>query len=152
MGERRSVDVEWVLDAQASSEEIAAVTQIALEEGLPGHVRADYSQKSIEDVPWVIFIMVSASFFLTGFFEEAGRHSYIDLRRLVLRLSAARQKEHGRVQLLDRPSGTTIVFAPDLPEEAYKLLAELGLANIGGKYWVWDPAERYWKYQSLRGE
>lgn len=152
MGDHASVAVEWLLDDNATSAEIAAITHIALEEGLPGHVSATYSQKSIGDAPWVVLIMSPAMLFLNGFFDEAGRASYRDLRRLVSRLYAARQKEHGRVQLLDRNSGTTIVFAPDLSEEAFKQLADLGFDHICGKYWVWDPEQRCWKYQSMRGD
>ena len=45
MGERRSVDVEWVLDAQASSEEIAAVTHnFDLALGVEDLVRQEFAK------------------------------------------------------------------------------------------------------------
>ena len=154
MDERQSLNVEWVLDRDASSDEVASVTQIVLEEGLPGRVRAAYSQKGIEDMPWIVLILTPVIPFLKGFFEEAGRSSYKDLRRLVSRLLAVRQKGQGHIELSERDSltVTVIVFARDLPEEAFKQLANLGLENIDGKYWVWDPDQKCWIHQSMRGE
>ena len=152
MAKQQPLDVEWVLDVNASSDEIATVTQIALEEGLAGQVRAAYSQKSMGDIPWIVFIMAPVTLFLKGFFEEAGRHGYKDLRRLVLRLLAVRPGEQRHVVLMERDSLTTIVFPPDLPEEAFEQLLKLGLENIEGKYWVWDPEQNCWIFQSMNNE
>ena len=154
MAEQQSLDVEWVLDRDASSDEVASVTQIVLEEGLPGRVRADYSQKGIEDMPWLVLILTPVIPFLKGLFEEAGRSSYKDLRRLVSRLLAVRQKGQGHIELLEKDSLTitVIVFARDLPEEAFKQLANLDLDDIEGKYWVWDQEQQRWIYQSMDGE
>ncbi len=149
MTERQPLDVEWVLDRDAPSDEVDAVAQIALEEGLPGRVRASYSQKSAEDMPWIVLILVPLVPFLKGFFEEAGRTGYHDLRRLVRRLFAARRKGQGHVEISDRDSLTTIVFPPELPDEAFKQFVKLGLENIRGKYWVWDPDQNSWIFQSI---
>ena len=150
MAERLSIDVEWVLDEDASSDEVAAVQQIALEAGLSGPVTATYGRRSIEELGWIILIQTPVFFFLKSFFEEAGRDSYRGLLKLVSDLRATRQKEQGHVEISD--SRTTIVISsPDLPEEAFKQLADL-LENIEGKYLVWDPDQKSWVDQSMRGE
>ena len=78
MTEQLSSNLMWVLDANASSDEVAAVSQIAHEEGLPGAVNSTLSYKSIEDVPWWTILIVFASLtFFKGFLDEAGRDSYI---------------------------------------------------------------------------
>ena len=152
MGERPCLDVEYVLDRCASSDEVNAVAQIVLEEGVPGRVRAALAQKGIENLPWVILILVPVTPFIKGFFEEAGRSSYKDLRELVSRLLAVRRKGQGYVEIRDKDSLTTVVFPRDLPEEAFKQLANLGSENIDGKYWVWDPEQNCWESQSVDGE
>ena len=152
MAERSSLDVEWLLDRDASSDEVDAVTRIVLEEGFPGPVRAAVSQKGLEDEPWTIVALTTVALFLKGFFEEAGRTGYHDLRRLVSRLVGARRKGRGLMEISDRDSLTTIVFPPDLPEEAFKQFVGLGLENIEGKYWMWDPEDQCWKSQSVDGE
>ena len=154
MAERPSLDMEWLLDRDASSDEVAALTQIAIEEGLPGPVRPALSQKSIGDMPWMVLILTPVIPFLKGFFEEAGRTAYQDLRRLVTRLLAVRQEGQGHVEVREKDSlkATVIVFARDLPEEAFKQLANLDLDHIEGKYWVWDRQQRRWIYQSMDGE
>lgn len=154
MGELQSLklDIEYVLDLRASPDELASVTQIALEEGVPGQVRAALSQKSIEDVAWTVLILTPIVPFLKGFMEEAGRSSYKDLRRLVTRLIAAGKRGKGHVEVMERDSLTTIVFPPDLPEEAFEQLTKLGLENIAGNYWMWDSTTKCWIYQSTHGE
>ena len=152
MAERSSLDVEWLLDRDASSDEVDAVTRIVIEEGFPGPVRAAVSQKGLSDEPWTIVALTTVALFLKGFFEEAGRTGYHDLRRLVSRLFGACGKGKGYVEISDRDSLTTIVFPPELPEEAFKQFVELGLENIKGKYWVWDPDQNGWIFQSIGDE
>lgn len=146
-------DVEYVINLHASPDEVESVTNIALEEGVPGQVREALSQKSIEEAPWVVIILVSVvTTFLKGFLEEAGRSSYKELSRFVSRLIGAGRREKGPVQIMERGSLTTVVFPPDIPEEAFAQLANLDLENIEGKYWVWDREQRCWIYQKMGGE
>ena len=152
MAEQTSLDVEWLLDREATPEEVAAVTHIIFDEGLPGPVKAVVSEKGLEDNPWIIVALTPIALFLKGFFEESGRIGYHDLRRLVARLYGARRIGSGHVELSDRDSLTTIVFGPDLTEEAFKQLSELGLDCIQGKYWVWDPDHGCWRSQAVDGE
>ena len=156
MAERLSIDVEWVLDEDASSDEVAAVQQIALEAGLSGPVTATYGRRSIEgeELDWIIQILTRPAVrdFLKEIFQRAVRDRYKGLRKLFPDLFAARQKEQGTVMISDRGSLTTIVISsPDLPEEAFKQLADL-LENIEGKYLVWDPDQKSWVDQSMRCE
>ena len=105
MSERSSIAVEWVLDEEASSDEVAAIAQIALEEGLPGQVTASYGRRSAEVMDAITVILVpSVIAFLKGFLGEAGRSAYKGLRRLVSRLDAARWKGPGHVEISDRGS------------------------------------------------
>ena len=145
-------DVEYVIDIRASQDEVEAVARIALEEGVPGEVRAALSQKSIDDIPWQVLILAPATLFLKGFFEEAGRSSYKDLRRFVSRLITAGGRDNGHVEIMEQDSMTTVVFPPDIPEEAFAQLANLDLDNIEGKYWVWDKKQGRWIHQSMRGK
>ena len=145
-------DVEYVIDIRASQDEVEAVAKIALEEGVPGEVKAALSQKSIDEMPWQVLILAPVAPFLKGFLEEAGRNSYKDLRRFVSRLISAGRREKGPVQIMERNSLTTVVFPPDIPEEAFAQLANLDLENIEGKYWVWDREQQCWIYQSMGGE
>ena len=141
--------------SHASPDEVESVTNIALEEGVPGQVRAALSQKSIDEAPWMVIILTSVvATFLKGFLEEAGRSSYKELGRFVSRLigAGAGRKEKGPVQIMERGSLTTVVFPPDIPEEAFAQLANLDLENIEGKYWVWDREQQCWIYQSMGGE
>ena len=146
------LNVEYVIDLHASSDEVDSVTNIALEEGVPGQVRAALSQKSIDDMPWIVLIFTPVVPFLKGFLEEAGRSGYKDLRRLVSRLIGAGRREKGHVQIRERGSLTTVVFPPGLPEEAFSQLANLDLEDIQGSYWVWDREQRCWIHQSMGGE
>ena len=147
-----SLDVQWVLDIDASSKEVAAVEQIVLDENLPGQVKATYLQKSLGDLPWVLLILASVTVFLKGFLEEAGRNSYKDLRRILCRLASARRKGPGRIMIWEIDSYTTIVLPEDLSEEAFEQLTNIPLENIDGKYWVWDSTQRRWNNQSSGGE
>ena len=146
--------MKWILDADATPEEIAAVTKVVLQEGLPGQVEASLQEKNLGESPWVILILAHVAFFLKPFLEEAGRHSYHDLRRLVSRLFAARREGQGHIELMQRERDfpTTIAFGRDMPEEAFKQLLDLGLENIVDKYWVWDPSQGRWISQSMKGE
>ena len=150
MSERSSIDVEWVLDEEASSDEVAAVAQIALEEGLPGQVTASYGRRSAEVMEAITLIQTQVIPLLKGFLAVSS--AYKDLRRFLSRLYAARRKGQGHVEISDRGSLTKIVFTPDLPEEAFKQLAKLGLENIDGESWRWDSNQGCWKSQSADGE
>ena len=158
MAEQSFPVVKWILDADATPEEIAAVTKVVLEEGLPGQVEASLREKSLEESPWVILFLGAVALFfkpfLKPFIEEAGRHSYHDLRRLVSRLFEARREGQGHIEVMERErdSPTTIVFGRDMPEEAFKQLLDIGLENIMDKYWVWDPSQGCWISQSMKEE
>ena len=154
MAEQSSPVVKWILDADATPEEIAAVTRVVVEEGLPGQVEASLREKNLGESPWVILILAPVATFLRPFLEEAGRHSYHHLCRLVSRLFEARREGQGHIEVMERErdSHTTIVFGPDMPEEAFKQLLDLGLENVVDKYWVWNPKQGRWTSQSMKEE
>ena len=110
MAEQSFLAIEWILDSNATPEEIAAVTKITLEEDLPGQVKATLSQKGLGVDPCEIVILTSVVLFLKGFLDEAGRSSYQDLRRLISRLLSARRQGQTQIRIEERNSPTTIVF------------------------------------------
>ena len=142
------LDIEILLDAEALPREIAAVEAVAQKEGIRGSVRAAFFRKSLGDLPWVIYllapVLVFCSAFLKGAGQEAGRDTYQALRGLVERLYHARRNRHGGVIVRDSDTFTEIVLQDDLPEEAYRQLAQMGPKRLEGGYWVWDSEQNRW--------
>ena len=151
--ERPSTQVEWVVDASASADEVAAVSQIAHEEGLPGRVNPTLSYKSVGDVPWWVILLVFANFtFFKGFLNEAGRDSYQGLRRLISRLFNARRDAQGTVRIKVAKQITTIQFTADLPEQAFTMLAKIDLDTLENDFLYWDADQGRWRHLKRRSE
>ncbi len=140
--------VDVLLDSGASAAEITAVTDVLRDEGMEGSVKAAFSRRGADELPWVIFLMGSVAVFFTaflkGFGQEAGRDTYQGLRRLISRLFRARRNSNGSVTLSDEDTRTEIVLVDGLPEEAYRQLAEKNLEELKGGYWTWDPKLGTW--------
>ena len=140
--------VDILLDMEASPKEVDAVTRVAQEEGIRGSVRAAFFRKSLGDLPWVIYLLVPAlvfsSAFLKGAGQEAGRDAYQALRKFISQLYDARRDRNGSVVVRDSETFTHIVLQDDLPEEAYKQLAQIDQEQLEGGYWVWDFEQCRW--------
>ena len=140
--------VDVLLDSGATAAEVTAVTDVLRNEGMEGSVEAALSSRGVGEFPWVIILLgpvaVFFSAFLTGFGQEAGRDTYQGLRRLISRLCRARRSTNGSVSLSDKDTRTEIVLVDDLPEEAYRQLAEKSLEELKGGYWTWDPKLGRW--------
>ena len=145
-GDQLIIDI--LLDSDASDSEVAAVMDVAREEGIESSVQANYFRKSLGELPWVIFLSVQVGVFFSAFLkaagQEAGRDAYLGIRRLVSRLYNARRNSNGSVVLLDDNTRTHITLNADLPEEAYKQLAQIDPEQLKGGYWTWDFDQKKW--------
>ena len=117
------MDVQIVLNSDATAAEIAAVRAVAQEEGLRGPIEATWSSRGFGEFPWILCLIaplgVFFSAFLSGMGQEAGKDAYREIRRLIARLYGARSGSNGCVEMWDEHTKTHIILAADLPEEAY---------------------------------
>ena len=143
------MNIDILLDSGASDSEVAAVMDVAREEGINGSVEATLSGRSSGEFPWTIILLASIGSFFSAFFAAvgtgAGRDAYQGIRRLTARLFGARRNLNGSVVLSDDNTRTHIVLIADLPEEAYRQLAQKGLGQLLGGYWTWNPDLKEWK-------
>ena len=143
------MNIEVILDSNASDSEIEAVKAVLREEGIHGSVEASLGGRGQGEFPWVIMLLMPVASFLHGFAsafgKEAGRDAYQALRRWVSRFFAARRNSNGNVVLLDDDTATTIVFSADLPKEAYEQLTQKNLEQLKGGYWTWDSNLEKWE-------
>ena len=143
------LEVEILLDAEASPDEVAAVAEIAREAGLQGPVRANIERKSGDDLSWLILLIVALRPFVEAFFGEAAKDSYRKLPQLVSKWYAARRGEHGSVSVEDNETSSSIIFSPDLPKEAYREFARMG-ERLEGHSWKWDEEGNSWKGVNMK--
>ena len=140
--------VDVLLDSGASAAEVTAVTDVLRDEGMEGSVEAALSRRGAGELPWVIILLAPVAVFLSAFLkgigQEAGRDTYHGLRQLISRLFGARRNANGSVSLSDEDTRTEIVLVDDLPEEAYRQLADKSLEELKGGYWTWDPKLGRW--------
>ncbi|MCY3801559.1 MAG: hypothetical protein OXG46_08255 [Chloroflexi bacterium] len=142
------LNIEIVLDAEALPREVAAIEEIARDEGIRGPVSATLFHKSLDELPWAIYLLAPVSLFFSAFLtrvgNEAGRDAYQAVRRLVCRLCAARRNKRGSLTVRDSDTFTHIALRPDLPEEAYRQLSQMGPEQLEGGYWMWDFEKNQW--------
>ena len=149
MLEGSEVNIDILLESDASDSEVAAVKAVAREEGIHGSVQTTWSSRGLEESPWVICLLAPFGVFFSAFFstvgKEAGRDAYRGIRRLTSRLFGARRNSNGSVELWDDNTRTHIILTADLPEEAYAQLAQKGLEQLKGGYWTWDSNLKEWR-------
>ena len=151
------LNIDIVLEMGASPDEVADVEEVLRKEGIRGTVRASHIRLSVGELPWVIFL--SASFFvfyvefLRGAGQEAGRDAWKGLRKLVSHLYGARRNKRGSITIRTTDKLTIISLQDDLPEEAYKQLAQIASDRLKGGNWIWDSDQNRWIDQNewLRG-
>ncbi len=146
-----ALHMQILLDSEALPHEVTAVEEIVQKEGVRCSVCAGYFRKSAGDLPWVTLLLAPIAAFLAAFLagagQDAGRDAYQSIRRLVSRLYAARRDRNGSIVVMDDDTLTHIVLQPDLPEEAYRQLAQMDPEQLKGGHWVWDKERNHW----LRG-
>ena len=142
------MNINILLDSDASASEAATVEAVAREEGIHGSVQPTWSVRGLES-PWAICLMVPIGVFFSAFLsvvgKEAGKDAYAGIRRLASRLFGARRNTNGSVEFWDDKTKTHIILTADLPEEAYAQLAQKGVEQLTGGYWTWDSKVNEWK-------
>ena len=148
MLEDNGMNIDILLDSDASDSEVSAVKAVVREEGIQGSIQASWSSRGLEESPWVICLLAPAGIFFSAFFstvgKEAGKDAYQGLRRLISKLFGARRNSNGCVELWDENTRTHIILTAGLPEEAYTQFAQKGLEQIKGGYWTWDSSRMEW--------
>ena len=66
------------------------------------------------------------------------------LRDFVAHLYAARRNKDGSITIRTTDARTLIALQDDLPEEAYKQLAQMTLDELDGGNWIWDSERNRW--------
>ena len=149
MLEESEMNIDILLDLDASAAEVTAVMDVAREEGIHGSVQATWFSRVLEESPWIICLLAPVGVFFHAFFatvgKEAGKDAYEGIRRLTSRLVGARRSSNGSVELWDDNTRTHIILISGLPEEAYKQLAQKGLEQLKGGYWTWDSKLKEWR-------
>jgi hypothetical protein len=135
------IDGPIVMDVEASAAEVVAVAGLFQEAGFTGPVSSDIERCGLGDFPYVIYVSVPVTAFLTAFAGTAGKDAYDSLRRFVRDIRKARGDRRGSIVVQDRENqndGTVLVLSADLPDDAFDALAKLDLDAEKGAYLVWD--------------
>ena len=143
--EDETMNIDILLDSDASASEVVTVAAVAREEGIQGSVQPAWSSRGLEESPWVICLLMPVGVFLSAFLSAAGKDAYAGIRRLISRLFGARRNTNGSVEFWDDKTKTHIILSADLSEEAYAQLAQKGVEQLMGGYWTWDSGVSEWK-------
>lgn len=142
-------EFEVLLDSSASADEVTAVREVFNDAGLMVTVRPSYKRKGVGDFPWIVIISAPLTAFLTAFAAAAGKGFYKELKKLVHSIRSKRTKTSGTrgdFIIIDSESGIWILLNPDIPEDAYRALAELDLdAFLGSGVLKYDNDEKEWQ-------
>ncbi|HST70380.1 MAG TPA: hypothetical protein VLI94_12075 [Solirubrobacterales bacterium] len=133
--------VEVSMDVEASAAEVEAVAEIFRREGFDGPISADVERRSLGEIPFVIYVSISVTAFLTAFAAAAGKDAYDNLKRFIRDIRSARDGHDGSIVVEDREDhqdSTVLVLSADLPDEAFEALRALDLEAMKGAYLVWD--------------
>lgn len=140
--------IDVMLEMEAPPDDVDAVKRVFQKEGIGCTFNGKFIRLSAGELPWVIFLCAPLGVFFTAFLksagQEAGRDAYLALRRLVSRLYAARRKNDGSIAIIGSENYTQIDLREDLPEEAYRQLAEMGPHELDGGNWIWDFKQNHW--------
>lgn len=135
------IDGEIAMDKQADAAEVAAVSDLFKEAGFTGSVRAEIEHRSAGEIPFVIYVSVPVTAFLSAFAGAAGKDAYDSLKGFLRRIREARRNRSGSVvvrNLGGTNDSTVLVLSADLPDEAFEALGDLDLEANKGAYLVWD--------------
>lgn len=142
------------MDKQADAAEVAAVADLFKEAGFTGSVRAEIEHRSAGEIPFVIYVSVPVTAFLSAFAGAAGKDAYDSLKDFLRRIREARRNRSGSV-VIRNPDGTrdstVLVLSADLPDEAFEALSDLDLEANKGAYLVWDEeGDKRWHDPTAR--
>lgn len=152
--------MEVLLEDTCSAADLAAVTRVFEDAGIPADIARGVVRRSAGLLPWVILIgggyaswtFVKAA--IQGAGDEAGREGWRALMRLVKGLYEARsgsQLADGTVSVRAEQPAVEIVFSEDLPEGAYEQLWEIESprAPLSGVL-MWDNEAQAWRDSRAR--
>ena len=145
-----SSDIESVvLDVAATPEEVTAVEEAFARAGYTVEASADLIFRSTGSAvfPWAVLValVIPVKAFFEGMFSEAGKDTYLVLKRWVEEIVAARMPtaRDGTIRISD-PEGTDLVIAAGIPEEALEALVTLDWSELRGEYIGWDSDAGEW--------
>jgi hypothetical protein len=133
--------LEVTLDAGADEEEVAAVTRVFDEAGVPAIVTANYHRRSVGELPWVLILAAPLTAFLTRLATNAADDAHKALKSWIARLYEARRDRDGSIRIDDE--GRTFILTRKIPDEGIRELAEGKLDATG--YYVWDAEHGAWR-------
>lgn len=119
-----------IVESESTEAERAAVTDVFEVTGIAADVQGAYIRESAGDVlPWLIQIETTvkhlSGLVAAGAAGAVGADGWTGVKDLVRHLYEARKGKDGGVTLRDPETKTEIPLPPDLPDEAYRCLAEI---------------------------
>ena len=135
---------EIIVEEGAPEEELRRLQAIFDEAGAPAVITAGYGRRSAELLPWVMLIKAPLGAFLMAIATKAGSDAWDALKVLVKRVYAERRRpghRDGTIRLDDE--ALTVILTLDLPDRAYKQLADGEFPATG--YFLWDDASGSWR-------
>ena len=70
------LEIDVMLEMEASPEEVAAVEEVLRREGIQGTVRASFMRLSMGELPWVIYLSGPLWVFVSAFLAAAGQDAW----------------------------------------------------------------------------
>ena len=131
------------LDVEADEQEIAAVSCVYEEAGVPAIVSASIHRRSAvsEHLPWTMVVTVPLTVFLLRLANNVADDAYKALKTLIRRVYEARRGRPGSIRLDD--GDRTIIITDGISDDGLRELVE-GKLDASG-YYVWDAARGAWQ-------
>ena len=137
-----------VLESEALPCDVNAVEDVVRDAGISAIVKPTFLRMSAGELPWVIFLLTPVWVFFAAFLkaagQEAGREAYQLMRRFIAQLYQARRSANGSIALWHPDTHSQISLEPDLPDEAYRQLTQMGPELLEGSHWTWDHGQNQW--------
>jgi hypothetical protein len=147
---------EVLIEDTATAAEIGAVAGCFSAVGYDGEVLAAYGRRSIELLPWIVYVTLSVPIaaFTASFGAEAGKDAYAAFKEWLSLVFDARRGSgngSGAIELVD-PAGTRLILATRTSDEALDGLANVDWETKAGHYLVWDEALHEWRDPTKRAQ
>ncbi|MFF1376241.1 hypothetical protein [Streptomyces sp. NPDC058308] len=121
----------------------------------PVRVRRTVDHRGAADIPWIVLASLPLQAFLSGLGAEAVKDAYDTFKGVVRRTARPASPAPGALDdavraarpivLQDAATGLDVVLEPDLPAEAYALLAALDLTGFTKGPLHYDRARGRWR-------
>jgi hypothetical protein len=104
-------------------------------------------RRTVAQTVVVVVITASLTHFFAAVATEAGKDTYVRLKRLVARALANGGHSHdGAVVLEDEVSGPAVELTSELPDDAYAALLLLDIAALPEGQLSWDHDAGRWRH------